>query len=604
MGDPPCKFSVVGMGSLARKEITPYSDFEHIIVLDNEIKKRSDCESILNYFRWFTVIFQVVVINLQETIIPSVDIESLKWFYDNETTRGISFDGMMPHACKFSLGRQKFTEKKKWTTELIRPVDDMVELLTSKEDLKNGYHLKDILTRICYVAGSKHVFKDFEEKIVEMLNSQQMDEAHLEEIRDLLDDDLKSFAIRSNILKLKPTKSYNIKRDFYRTTTLFILALGKIHNIHDPSCFDIIEKYAQQGRICDKNKRKLMFAIALACELRLKWYMKRKRQDDLIENEYRKPTADEELRNLINISNLISYFQIAYALQCDISKQLKLKKIHFYSDPRLLNCKLYYRFGQLNDFINFARSYAAPINDKLKRLFSFEEIIVQLEQATKLQENKSDSIKWKSSQNREEENANLIFKLGMQFQMFKSYDEAIEFFEIYKDLLNKKEGHLKHCSSSSSQNLKLEQNMSKVHGQLGFCKMNMKNCTEALYHLKKWLHKNKDFSTDIQKMKEYARALNYVGACLLEISKPEIAKKYLLESKKIKQSISPSIDSVIDFAAILNNLGNFFFFFFFFFYLYIYPPDSQESDGGAIHRVSNYPDLLPEMPRYCCPLLV
>ena len=40
-------------------------------------------------------------------------------------------------------------------------------------------------------------------------------------------------------------------------------------------------------------------------------------------------------------------------------------------------------------------------------------------------------------------------------------------------------------------------------------------------------------------------------------------------------------------------------FFYFYFYLYIYPPDSQESDGGAIHRVSNYPDLLSEMPRYC-----
>ena len=42
----------------------------------------------------------------------------------------------------------------------------------------------------------------------------------------------------------------------------------------------------------------------------------------------------------------------------------------------------------------------------------------------------------------------------------------------------------------------------------------------------------------------------------------------------------------------------------FFFYLYIYPPDSQESDGGAIRRVSNYPDLLLEMPRYCCPLVI
>ena len=36
------------------------------------------------------------------------------------------------------------------------------------------------------------------------------------------------------------------------------------------------------------------------------------------------------------------------------------------------------------------------------------------------------------------------------------------------------------------------------------------------------------------------------------------------------------------------------------FYLYIYPPDSQESVGGAIHRTSNYPHLLPEMSRYCC----
>ena len=47
-----------------------------------------------------------------------------------------------------------------------------------------------------------------------------------------------------------------------------------------------------------------------------------------------------------------------------------------------------------------------------------------------------------------------------------------------------------------------------------------------------------------------------------------------------------------------------FFILFIYFNLYIYPPDSQESDGGAIHRVGNYPDLLPEMPRYCCPLVI
>ena len=35
------------------------------------------------------------------------------------------------------------------------------------------------------------------------------------------------------------------------------------------------------------------------------------------------------------------------------------------------------------------------------------------------------------------------------------------------------------------------------------------------------------------------------------------------------------------------------------FYLFIYPVDSQESDRVAIHRANNYPDLLPEMLKYC-----
>ena len=44
--------------------------------------------------------------------------------------------------------------------------------------------------------------------------------------------------------------------------------------------------------------------------------------------------------------------------------------------------------------------------------------------------------------------------------------------------------------------------------------------------------------------------------------------------------------------------------FYFYFYLYIYPPNAQESGGSAIHRVSNYPNLLLKIPRYCCPLVI
>ena len=65
MGSPPCEYAIVGMGSLARNEITPYSDFEHIILLDDQ----NNYQLHLEYFRWLSVILHTVILNVQETII-------------------------------------------------------------------------------------------------------------------------------------------------------------------------------------------------------------------------------------------------------------------------------------------------------------------------------------------------------------------------------------------------------------------------------------------------------------------------------------------------------------------------------------------------------
>ena len=69
----------------------------------------------------------------------------------------------MVHACKFLLGRTQCTDSKKWTTELIKPVSEMLQYLKSEVDLKNGYHLGDILTKTCFVFGCKRVYNNFED---------------------------------------------------------------------------------------------------------------------------------------------------------------------------------------------------------------------------------------------------------------------------------------------------------------------------------------------------------------------------------------------------------------------------------------------------------
>ena len=65
--------------------------------------------------------------------------------------------------------------------------------------------------------------------------------------------------------------------------------------------------------------------------------MQNKSQADTITTNKCDKNAVKALFNIVGEPSTTSYFQIANALQCDISKRLNLKKIHFYSSSQLLN---------------------------------------------------------------------------------------------------------------------------------------------------------------------------------------------------------------------------------------------------------------------------
>ncbi|CAK8686484.1 unnamed protein product [Clavelina lepadiformis] len=273
MGTPPCRFNVTGMGSLARREITPYSDFEHIILLEEGVQHKSDYKKILEYFRWFSVIFHFIIINLQETIVPSVTVPSLNnstnsehnWLYDFYTTRGVSFDGFLVHACKFPLGRTEKTQKKPWTTELIKPVSEILKYLDFEVALKNGYHLNEVLKETCFVFGDRKLYDDFERGRFEVQNT----DAVLYEFQRTkqLEDDLDNFSM-DKLNNLFGASSCNIKRVVYRSFS---------------SSFNVVRLLQKEGRINGDTASGLLFALAVACEVRLKVYMAKGRQDDCLD---------------------------------------------------------------------------------------------------------------------------------------------------------------------------------------------------------------------------------------------------------------------------------------------------------------------------------
>ncbi len=64
LGKPPCPYAILGLGSLARSEMNPYSDLEFAIVI------KKDREENRLYFRHLTRLFELQIISLNETKFP------------------------------------------------------------------------------------------------------------------------------------------------------------------------------------------------------------------------------------------------------------------------------------------------------------------------------------------------------------------------------------------------------------------------------------------------------------------------------------------------------------------------------------------------------
>ena len=552
MGKAPCEFSLAGMGSLARKEITPYSDFENMILMESS--SVGNYENMLNYFRWFSVIFQVVLINLGETIIPSISISSLNdqnskhgdWFYDKITSRGICFDGMMPHACKFPLGRTHLIEDKPWKTELIKPVNEMLKYLNSEESLKNGYHLSTILTKTCHVYGNEKVFKEFEKGVHDLIKL-ELEENIQESVKKQISEDLGKFATRQSLINLNPTKQFNVKQVVYRSTTILVAEMGRYYKVSANSCFDILRELAVRQLITKSTKQKLMFAIALACHIRLKWYSIKKRQHDNID-------SIGTFLSLIGENAAVTYFQIAYALQCDLSKRLNLKKFHLYSNPKLLNVRLAHFFGNPNHILDLSLD-TMQLEISSKRYFHFDECLAYMEKNFSSKHGPDQATSAHEAQSNT--SAKALEAMGKFFEDLNCFDDALECYENSLELIDCQCLFVRPlitenlCESS----IKSLRNIAEVKAKIGGCLIHLRRYKSAKMNFEKSLQINKELSRSVISDRAVANSMHELGSCLIFVGKLDDALNYLQKSLLIKENISKNTSTDLSIASTSHEIG-------------------------------------------------
>lgn len=322
MGSAPCQYSLVGLGSLAKKEITPFSDFESMILLQEGVETRDDYDVILNYFRWFATVFMIILVRLGETVLRFLAIPCLNdpwnkehdWFFDGYTPCGICPDGLSPTASKNPIGPPVDPDADPRETELIKTPSEMIKYLESTEETKLKTHLAAVLSRICFVAGDRTVYDDYSARVDDVCRRRVSDPSARKKL--FLKTEEFNFGTK---YKLRTSLTMDIKRLLFRGVTLYVSTLGRLFNVHRHSCLEIMADLKRMGLVTEEDYQRIAFSAAIACEVRLRFYFGRKGQDDFIwigETGLEKSLAEvHERAREVGESSLIESLVTAIRLQ-------------------------------------------------------------------------------------------------------------------------------------------------------------------------------------------------------------------------------------------------------------------------------------------------
>ncbi|XP_078598018.1 uncharacterized protein LOC144874068 [Branchiostoma floridae x Branchiostoma japonicum] len=306
LGPPPCKYAFIGLGSQATELVTPYSDLEFAVL----IEEGKDNEGTRRYFLNLTHYLHLKVINLGETILPAMAIPSLNdflsedpvkdWFFDSVTPRGFAFDGFMPWACKTPFGRDQ-TENKPPVSLIQTPVE-MAKFQQIEFSLAEGYHLSDILRRVVFLTGEERLVDDYMRKVNEIMTDDLLSPSQSRLSAMLILDNREQFS------PCEPTgQLLNVKKDIYRFPGIALEVLALCCQITLPSAWDVIDELKKTKQIHEENATHLMILTSISAELRLRTYLANGGQKDsmspLVQMKYPKTqeVSDTTLSSIFHI---------------------------------------------------------------------------------------------------------------------------------------------------------------------------------------------------------------------------------------------------------------------------------------------------------------
>lgn len=325
LGNPPCSYALVGLGSLAREEATPYSDFEFAILISDESCKK--------YFKNLTNILNIKILNLGETSPKIAYIDngafSFSFGYDkNPVLKGFTFDSRDPSGCKIPLGNRHLDIPEEHKFELINTPEKLSEY-QSEYWYRLHRSLPIVLQNVTYIAGDKRLLNQYQaliEKCIELVQRQVR-------ARELLLGDIMKFEPRVGKLEAQG-RIYPVKYDLYRLPNLVFDALAMYCDLKSKSTYARIDELQQQEFLGSLAAEALKNCVDKVAKIRLSHYLKCSEQSDDI--------IFDDSENVVRVE---IYKVLIYLLDCScdfaVNNNNRFKTLDFIADNALAEVRIY-----------------------------------------------------------------------------------------------------------------------------------------------------------------------------------------------------------------------------------------------------------------------
>ncbi|XP_006814842.1 uncharacterized protein LOC100373354 [Saccoglossus kowalevskii] len=328
LGVPPCTYAVIGLGPMARHEITPYSEIEFAILLEEGV----DSEQIKKYFRNLTYLMHLKILELGETSLHNVAIKSMNdllspygdWYYDTTTPRGIAFDSAMPWASRTPLGREKIGKRR--AVELIQTPESLAMLLTEASNDVEGNSLANSLSRVCFITGEKSLDIDYRSRRSILLESSRTTmKTELESNSNFTFPTIASERARSVLLKLVTNyalgiegdkKRYVVGKDMRKFIDI-VYALADYFGVSYNSPWSAVDELRRRKILTSEAMNNLHVAISFIMERRLRHFIQ-------LHDAEKMGDPSKLLDTFTEVTSLVRFFNVMIPL-CDAVQRIVLQ---------------------------------------------------------------------------------------------------------------------------------------------------------------------------------------------------------------------------------------------------------------------------------------